>query len=69
MNEPKTIFYMGVEIPREVLNKLYEDAKYEVSKNIALELEGLQSVADHCKDDKTTYRLEKYLTRIKERLS
>ena len=64
-----TIFYMGVEIPKEALEKIYRDAKYEISKSIALELEGLQSVADHCKDDKTVFRLEKYLSRIKERLS
>lgn len=58
------IFYLGQWVEQEILDKMYTDAKTEIYNQILLELEGLQSVADHL-DDKNAFRVNKYIDRIK----
>ena len=55
----------GVQYDFEFISKVFEGAKEVIANELALELEGLQVIAENCKDDRTTARLNKRLDRIK----
>ena len=44
--------------------KAYKDAQDILLENIQIEIDGLQSVADHCKDEHASYAMNKYIQRI-----
>ena len=59
------IMVNGVQYDFEFISKVFEGVKETVVNELALEIEGLQVIAENCKDDRTTARLNKRIDRIK----
>lgn len=53
----------------ETYQKAYKDARDVILQEIGLYLEGLQSVADHCKDERAAFAMNKYVQKINDALS
>ena len=60
-----TTMFNGKMYDFEFISKVFKEAKEEVYQELYLELEGLQSILEHCPDEKTSTRLSKRLNRIK----
>ena len=49
--------------------KAYKDSRDVVLQEIGQYLDGLKSVADHCKDERVAFRINKYLEKINDTLN
>lgn len=46
----------------------YNDARTVILDNIKIYLDGLKSVAEHCKDEHAVFALNKYINKIEDEL-